>query len=304
VSLTDVQFVVVDLSTRLSKLASAMLNALHQLTNGTILIADNGSEIDFQQLPDKTIFLFTSSQFIVSMKTKFKQNSLMFILESDPNKVDQRERFATGEDLICQLADEMYRCYTKEASKYFGLNDPKMAKEKENLAKQIHNELRKAHQKIVTLDNNIQSLVCTRTELVWLKSKSQDDVKVDQLQHDLSEIVSYPQSFDNEYDCQNYICNDRNVFVVFLIIDTHYNQSIITNFEHLNNVKRLYRYGKSPLEDKTIITNPDDLRCRLTYDLIAHYSDLGAQCRAKNNAEQARDMFLKAKKLCDLLAEF
>jgi hypothetical protein len=304
VSLTDVQFILVDLSTRLSELASAMLDALHRLTNGTILIFNNGSDIDLQLLADKSIFLFTSSQFVASMKTKFKQNLFIFTLESDPNKVDQRKRFATGEDLICQLADEMYRCYTKETLKHFLRGDVKMAKDKENLANRIHSELRNAYQKTIIIDQDSQSFVCTKTELVWLKSKMQDDVNVEQVQKDFSEIVSCYSSFGDEYDCQHHLSNNENVIVVFLIIDTHYDESIITTFEYLNNVKRLYRYGGSTLDSKAVITNSNDLRYRLTYDLIAHYSDLGAECRTKNDAEQAREIFLKAKKLCDFLAEF
>jgi poly-beta-hydroxyalkanoate depolymerase len=82
------------------------------------------------------------------MDTSFKQNFFVFILESDLNKVDQRLRFVTDEDLICQLADELYRHYVKEAQKYFHLGNVKMSNDQESLANRIYSELR-------NVDNNI-----------------------------------------------------------------------------------------------------------------------------------------------------
>jgi hypothetical protein len=102
----------------------------------------------------------------------------------------------------------------------------------------------------------------------------QDYANVDQLQKYFNEIVSSYSSFYNQDYCQHYL---KNIDGIFLIIDVDYNESIVTTFEHLSNVKCLYRYGQSKSETKGIIRKPDDL--------IAHYGDFGAECRAKNKLE-------------------
>ncbi|CAF3373738.1 unnamed protein product [Rotaria socialis] len=217
---------------------------------------------------------------VAQLKDKIQQNFANKI--NDLNKVDQRLRFATDEDLICQLADELYRHYTKEAQKYFHLGNVKMSNDQERLANRIYSELRNVHNNIITLENNNPSFVCPKTELIWLKSKMQDYANVDQLQTYFNELVSSYSSFYNQDDCQHYLRNDKNIGGIFLIIDIDYNESIVTTFEHLSNVKCLYRYGQSKSETKGIITNFDAFRYQLAYNLKAHYGDFGAECRAKN----------------------
>ncbi|CAF4126276.1 unnamed protein product [Rotaria magnacalcarata] len=253
-----------------------MLNTLHRSTKGIMLISNDGSDVEWQQLSNKTIFLFPTTQFFASTDTSFEQNFFVFILESDVNKVDQRLRFAADEDLICQLADELYRHYTKEAQKYFHLGNVKMSNGQECLANRIYSELRNVHNNIITLENNNPSFVCPKTVLIWLKSKMQDYDNANQLQKYFNEIVSSYSSFYNQDDRQHYLRNDENIGGIFLIIDVDYNESIVATFEHLSNVKCLYRYGQSKSETKGIIRNPDDLRYQLAHDLIAHYGDFGA----------------------------
>ncbi|UJR24444.1 hypothetical protein I4U23_005820 [Adineta vaga] len=301
-SVSDVQFIVVGLKPHLNTLALAMFDALYQLMDGSIQVFENESDVDLRQFDDKTVFLFTSDQFIARMTEEFGENVLLFILESDPTKVDNQRRFRTGEDLICQLADELYRCYNQETSKYIPIGDIKTTENKKNVADRIHSTLRKVHETI-TKENNDNSLeICIETIIVWLRLYTQSNETADQIQSDLCEIVSSYLIFNDLDICRQYL-SDKTTSAIFLIMDGIYDESIITNFKSLNNVKRLYHYQPLTSASKPILTNFDDLRYQIAYDLIAHYTDLGTKYRANNATEQSRNMFSKAKTLCDFIAD-
>ncbi|CAF1370261.1 unnamed protein product [Rotaria sp. Silwood1] len=51
------------------------------------------------------------------------------------------------------------------------------------------------------------------------------------------------------------------------------------------------------------VSNYNNLRFRLTYNLIGHYKKLGNDCSAKQDAKAAKDMATKARELCNILAE-
>jgi len=127
-----------------------MLNRLRSLVKDSIIINDHASFIDLKKLPNKITLFFVSSEFAATMKDKPEQTEAIFILESDKNQVDHRKQFDTGEDLIFQLADEIYRCYKKEASELLQSGDSSIAKEKEDLANRIHGELKKAYKSVCT----------------------------------------------------------------------------------------------------------------------------------------------------------
>ncbi|CAF1446776.1 unnamed protein product [Adineta steineri] len=117
-----------------------------------IFIYDDNSTTDFDQLPDKPTFLIISSSVAAKMNNKPQQTKATFILEEDKNKVDYRERFGNGEDLIFELADAVYQCYKNEANQYSLSGDMKTAKIKEEQAKQVHSNLKRAY--ISASDNN------------------------------------------------------------------------------------------------------------------------------------------------------
>jgi hypothetical protein len=280
-----------------------MLNTLHSLTNGSILIFDNTSDIDFDALSDKTVLLFTSSQAISSMKKKLKQGTQLFLLEDDKNEVDHRERFASSEDLIWQLADELYRYYKQEASDDFISGHTLLSKKKEELADQIHNELTHVHKKLLNSDTTKKQSIRSKTTLIWLQSNLPDDIIVENVQK-LSEIVSFYLPFTDEKSCYYHVCQNQFDNSVFLIIDTHYKDSVLIRFQKLPNVKHVYRYGQSLSNNMMSITNCGDLCFQLTHDLITHYNNVGTECDVRKDPETANDMFLKASELCKLLVEF
>ncbi|CAF4184048.1 unnamed protein product [Rotaria sp. Silwood2] len=238
------------------------------------------------------------------MKNKPEQVETVFILEDDKNKVDHRERFATDEDIICQLADEIYRCYEKEAREYSQSGDPSRAKIKEEQANRIHIELKKIHQRLFARNITIDTPICTITTLVWLKSKLQDDIEVEKVKNLFSKVVSSFLVFDSLGDCRKDLLGHEVIGNIFLIIDAEYGSSVVVDFQQLPNVKVVGRYGQSSLENETVIDNYDDLCSRLTHDLIAHYNRLGTNCSNKHDAKTAKDMFMKAHKLCTIDSEF
>lgn len=273
-----------------------MLKCLCSLAEKSIIILDNTSSIDFNTLFNKSTLLFLSSEFAAKMGNKSEQIEAIFILEDDKNKVDHRERFATGEDLIFQLADELCRCYKTEANDYLISDDKSMAEIKEKQANRIHPELKTIHQNYFTDKNTYQQSIDTSTTLIWIKSKFQNDIEINTIQNHFSKVISSFQDFDNQTDCQNYLLEDKTSGAVFLIINSDYEDSIVANFQQLSNVKFVYRLNES------VITNYDYLRFQLAYDLMGYYKKLGTDCKVNNNEKTAKDMFMKAYVLCNILA--
>ncbi|CAF2621835.1 unnamed protein product [Rotaria sp. Silwood2] len=237
------------------------------------------------------------------MKNKPEQVEAVFILENDKNKVDNRERFATGEDIICQLADEIYRCYEKEARECSKVVHPSIAAKKAEQTNRIHIELKKIHRRLFPRNITTDISICTRTKVVWLKSKSQDNIEVEKVKNLLSKVASSFLVFDSLLDCQKDLLEDELVSNIFLIIDADYDDSVIIELQQLPNVKVVSRYGQSSLENKTAIENYDDLYYQLTHDVIAHYNRLGTYFSKKQDAKTAKDMFMKAHTLCNIDSE-
>ncbi|CAF3995641.1 unnamed protein product [Rotaria sp. Silwood1] len=162
-----------------------------------------------------------------------------------------------------------------------------MAKSKENQADRIHRELKRIHESYCEDDQNIKGSISTTTKLVWLKSKLQNNI----------------ERLNIEVDYKNYLLENKSNDVAFLIINVDYRDSLTDDFKQLSNVKFVYRYEESLLKNDTVISNYNNLRFRLTYNLIGHYEKLGNDCSAKQDAKTAKDMATKARELCNSLAE-
>ncbi|CAF1491294.1 unnamed protein product [Adineta steineri] len=79
------------------------------------------------------------------MESELEHTEAVFVLEEDISKVDYQHRFSNGDDVIFQLADEIYRCYQQEAKKYSISGDLKTAEIKRNVSNKIHEELGKVY---------------------------------------------------------------------------------------------------------------------------------------------------------------
>ena len=277
-----------------------MLDTLRSTTKDSILNFENGSDFDFGKLPKKTTVLFVSSEFAATMTNKPEQVETIFILEDDKSRVDHRERFATGEDLIFQLADEIFRCYEREARAYSKAGDVLTAKKKEEQANRIHSELKKTHKKVSTDDRTTDEPTCTTTRVIWLKSKLQHDIEVEKVKNLFSEVVSSFAVFDSPSDCRKNLFEHEVVENIFLIIDADYEDSVVVDFQQRPNVKVVSRFGQSSPENGRVIANYYDLCSRLTYELLAHYNKLGTEYSARQDPKTAKDMFNKAYKLCQI----
>ncbi|CAF0943635.1 unnamed protein product [Adineta steineri] len=153
--LSEFQFVVIDIRKRLDAPASAMLQSLNALTGNSISIIDDISTVNFDEPPRKTAFLFVSSEFDATMGSELEHTEAVFVLEDDIGKVDYEHRFDNGDDLIYQLADEIYRCYQQEAEQYLISGDVKTAEIKRKVSNKIHEELDKAYNSTLKSDSTI-----------------------------------------------------------------------------------------------------------------------------------------------------
>ena len=199
--LSKFQFLLIDIANRLDQVSLAMLKALKSMMKESLLICPDTSIIGLVTLSEKTTFLFISSQAAEMIMRQNKQIGPMFILENDPKRVDYEVRFGSGLDLLFQLADEIYRCYMKEAREYVQSGDLTTANIREEYAKQIHTELKRIYNSISK--NNPPSMeksidITTTTAIVWLDMNTQQTIIVDRLNKLLSTIVSSFSVFDDQ----------------------------------------------------------------------------------------------------------
>ncbi|CAF1342495.1 unnamed protein product [Adineta steineri] len=304
ITTTSTQFVLIDLSTHLNELASAMLETMCSLAKDLILNFETDSDFDFDKLPKKTTILFVSSKFVATMKSKPDQVEKVFILEEDKSRVDNQERFATGKDLIFLLADAIYRCYNKEAKAYSESGDMSSANRKKEEVNRIHSELKKTHQRFFRRDTTINTSTSTLTRVIWLKSKLEDDVEMKRLINLFDEIISSFSVFANLSDLREYLHEHETFAHIFLIIDTDYDDLVVADFHKRSNIKIVCRYGQSSSKNETTIDNYPELCLHLTHDLITHYNKLGTHYSTKKEAKTAKEMFTKAHELCKKGLEF
>ena len=130
-----------------------MFKGLQSIVKESLTITSNRLAIDLVELDGKTTIIFVSSEFAEIMTGQAKSMETMSILESDSKKVD----------LIFQWADEIYRCYMKEARDDFELGDLFWANIKKECANQIHNELKRIYNPMCKDDHSKEKSVDTRT---------------------------------------------------------------------------------------------------------------------------------------------
>ncbi|UJR17019.1 hypothetical protein I4U23_003917 [Adineta vaga] len=280
----------------LTKLAVSMLKSLSKLAGDSILIFDYPSLVDLNMLPKKPTLLFVSNEYMSTIgDNKPEHIKRIFILEKDKTKVDQRERFGTGEDLICQLADELYRCYKKEARNYFISGDSAMGEKKEKQANQIFSGLKEVHQQYLKSNSGVTD--STTVTLLWLKSNMEDNILAEKVQQAFEKVVSSFLISENLSQCENYLLDNKSFGVCFMILGSVYEEKIIDDFQKFSNIKGFYRYD-------TQKNNYDELCLQLACDLMAYYNKLGDEYKAKKDTKKAKDMFMKAHELCEILNDF
>ncbi len=163
--------------------------------------------------------------------------------------------------------------------------------------------MEKIYETFSTNNMTIKPLVYTLNTLICLKSKSNDDFNMENLHKQLNSFVSSSLIFDNEESSYDHVCTNEVHNCVFMIIHTHYQDSIVNHFKKLPNVKNVYRYGQTSFKNKKTFTNNNDLCFELIHGLTAHYNRLGTEYNARKDSENAANMYLKAQELCKRLLE-
>ncbi|UJR24514.1 hypothetical protein I4U23_005889 [Adineta vaga] len=302
VSLRNTQFILLGLSKRMSQLAQAMFKALHSLTNETILIYENPSEISFSTIGNKTLMIFTDNRVNSSMLTKPNITMKLFILETNDSKVNNEDRFGSDEDLMFQLSDELYRCYQWEANEDWRDDQEIISKQKEEIAKNIHEQLTKVYENFPETNLNDQLPLSTITRIVYLKRQQNDNNnRFDKLKNLCKDLVTSCTSFDDPEECWFDMLAHEEDKTIFLLINKDYSDNDIVSLLANSSLAKVYRY--SPIQTTTSGKSRDKTSFDLIYDLLEHYSKLGSAFQSRKDPKTAKEMFTKAQRLCKCLAE-
>jgi len=251
--------------------------------------------VDLIEASKKTTFLFTSSEFFATLQNKSKPFQAIFILDNEKNKSDYQQRFSTSEQLIFQLANELFRYYKTEAKEDLQSGNSFESEIKETIANKIYHELKKAYQSVPATTTTITSSVDTTVTLICLTSESHR-TEMEQLKKILDGIVSI---------CEPPIsAKDKSFGTVFVIQDTNYEDEIVTNLRESLNIKTIYYYGDISSKHKTALNSYNDLCFELISDLATHYKKLGSACNLINDAKTAKNMFDKSAQLYKTLSKF
>jgi hypothetical protein len=276
-----------------------MLNVLQSLTKDSILIVNNYSEINFSQMEDKSIFIFTNSKIYSSMKKEIHQKAIsVSILDEDGNSTDQLGHYNDSKDFIFQLSDELLECYTREVKDHLRSDEICQATQKKELVNRIPKELKKVHR---TFSQNDQTSICTETTIIWLKFNNNNDQIIIETENSFKNIVSSFMIFDDCEECFGHLCTDGLNHSVFLIIDNNYQEKSLATLQTLNNIKKMFRYNQLPSTKEIKNDDQNNVCVRLTFDLIGHYNQLAKQCEENKDSDNAKKMFSKARLLCELL---
>ncbi|CAF2099175.1 unnamed protein product [Rotaria magnacalcarata] len=287
-SLDDVQFVVINLSSHLNDLTSALLATLFSLASDSIVIYQNETTLDFSQWSNKIILLFTTTQFAATLKN-VPTCVTIYTLNSGDFNVEDPYQFATIQDLVNQLFDAIVQKYRLETCRYNQIGEPDKANEQEMKANKVEQEFKKVYEQ---MHNNSSKKTSNNIPLtiIWLMPKVGD---MESLKEAFGEYFSSYHLFFNEHTCHYYIVENEHRNDIFLIIDTSSEQSIANGFRQFSNVKKIYFYGQSTNSDEKTFHTRNDLYYRLAYDLIGHYGELGDNYQKNDQLKEARESFMK-----------
>ena len=292
VTLAHSKFVIIGLTKdNLSPLAFKMLNTLKSLVTDSMLIVKNFREVNFEAISAKKIYIFTNSEMYPSVQKKTKAD-LIYILEKENNRIVQEQHYNDSEDLINELADELYRCYISEIEDDRKSDETILLKEKEEIANEIPKKIKELYQ------TTIQTLICPDTTIIWLGFCDEDNEIIKTIKRLLEENDLSFLNFNNPECCYYYTCGEGSNHSLYLIIDDRYDDRSITTLLTLKNIKKIYRYNTS-----LPVYYGDNVFSRLICDLITHYNDLANQYQNNCDSDQVQRMLQKANNLCELYSQ-
>ncbi len=156
------------------------------------------------------------------------------------------QHFNNSEELIFQLYDEIFKCYTLEINNHKKSGKHSQAAQKEELINQIDKQIKNVHR---TFSQNNPSTISTKTTIIWLKFNNVNDEMIIKTKNLFENIVSSFLIFDDPQECySDVLCTDS----VFLIIDDNYKEMSIATFQTLDNIKQIYRYNQSETKNEIL----------------------------------------------------
>ncbi|CAF1591421.1 unnamed protein product [Adineta ricciae] len=300
VVLKNTQFILLGLLKKMTPIATAMFKALHSLMNETIVSYDNPSEIPHSAMSDKILMIFTTNQMNLSTVKKASPSAKFFVLETDEAKVNNYERLGSDEDLMFQMSDELCRCFHLEANEDWREGEEQLSKQKQAIAKKIHEKLKEVYQQFPEPDLDEKRKLSTRFVVFWLQGQREDKNYTKKIKKLFENILSFT-SYNDPQDCWEEILTLEQDTHLFIVIDESYSENDIVGIIADPHEKKIYRStpvqpdAKGKIHDKTSFL--------LIYDLIERYSELGSEFQSRKDPRNAKDMFTRAQQLCKCLIE-
>ncbi|CAF1338001.1 unnamed protein product [Adineta ricciae] len=298
--LKNTQFILLGLSKNMTPIATAMFKALHSLMNETVVSYDNPSEIPHSTMNDKIWMVFTTNQMNLSTVKKASPSAKFFVLETDEAKVNNYERFGSDEDLMFQMSDELYRCFHLEADEDWREGEEQLSKQKQAIAKKIHEKLKEVYQQFPEPNLNEKSKLSTKFVVLWLQGQQENKNYTKKINKLFENILSFT-FYNNPEDCWGEILTVEQDTHLFIVIDESYSDNDIVGIIADQHEKKIYR--STPIQPDAKGKIHDKTSFLLIYDLIERYSELGSEFQSRKDPRNAKDMFTRAQQLCKCLIE-
>ena len=284
--MTNAKVYVVHIFANLNSLSKLMLNSLEMLTNNTIRICNNLSEIDFSQ----RLILLTNNEILKSIEERLTPTSKYFLFEEN----DQSQQ------LIFKFAQELYDNYLWESEQDARNGQIQLAQQKKSLAKQIPIELKKIYRnnhfeirKPMILDPSI--------DLFWLKFDKKSNEYISKCRNLLDGIIENIYEFDNPHDCYLYLCTNINEHLIYLIIDDNYHDTDIASIHQLKSIQQIFRYQQSNANQHSFIQN--FVLLSLIHKLLKHFSHLIDLYETNKDQSNREKTLVKTNKLSKLILQ-
>ena len=289
VSLTHSVFFLIGLPISFFGYSNEMIKVLQSLTKNSIIILDHPSEMDFNSLQHKTIFIFTTNEIHSFMNKRLSQVNSFFLLGEGQS--DKIKYFDHLKDLLFELSDQLYRCYRWEMEKDLESGEKSLSNQKNELANQIHYQLKKLYRIKGDLFLEKKSTISKSTTLIWLKSNNEYHESIG---NQLETLFTSFRLFSNLNDCYSHILTIENESAVYLIIDDEYKEKDVIGFFQLKHVKQIYRFVPNSKNEKKLLL-------KILHDLIDHYNQLSNQFEEEKDLNSSEEMLNKRRLLCEIL---
>ena len=287
----------------MTEFAAAVLKILITHASKFILVIDDRLVIDFSKWSLQSATIFTTARCVPSLENIPKRFKTQ-LLDVFNTNVEQ-PRFTTIDALIGQLADEVIeKCRMSDDE---NVNSAASSKT-ESTSKRInrmYSELEQIHAKYHPKSSTLPTAHCVLPLLVHLiVDRDENEEQSALINTEFQDYFASSRCFFNEDDCLEYLSSEKTTDV-FVIIYGSSEASFTDDLHQFSHVRRVYCYEESREQrNDGIITNRDHLRYRMAYDLLEHYGNLGEKCQAEKQSKKAREMFLKARNLCQFLSRF